>query len=60
MKLRIVSDGTTYGTKVVDERGERIEGVTFVGWTIKAGASATAVLHLRGVGADVAGDRVEP
>ena len=28
MKVRIVSDGTTYGTCVLDENGKSLEGVT--------------------------------
>lgn len=30
MKLKIVSDGTAYGTKITDENGEPVENITAV------------------------------
>lgn len=37
MRVKIVSDGTRLGTKVVDaQTGEAIEGVVGVGWRIAA------------------------
>ncbi|HEY0006193.1 MAG TPA: hypothetical protein VGB17_15545 [Pyrinomonadaceae bacterium] len=32
MKLKIISDGTSAGTKLVDESGNEIEGVTSLRW----------------------------
>lgn len=32
MKLKIISDGTRAGTKVVNESGETVEGVTSIEW----------------------------
>lgn len=34
MKIRIISDGTGPGTRVVDERGEKVEMVTAVKWKL--------------------------
>lgn len=34
MKLKIVSDGTPMGTFVMDEDGNRVEGVTEIEWNI--------------------------
>ena len=34
MKLRLVSDGTTHGTRVESEHGEKVERVQAVQWEI--------------------------
>ena len=33
-QLRIISDGTVAGTKVVDRHGREVQGVTSVSWSI--------------------------
>lgn len=38
MKIKIVSDGTVHGSKVMDaETGEMLSGVQSVEWSVKAG-----------------------
>lgn len=37
MEVRIVSDGTTRGTKVYTESGERMRGVSRIAWNCVAG-----------------------
>ena len=32
MKIRIESDGTAYGSRILDENGNSIEGITRVEW----------------------------
>jgi hypothetical protein len=32
MKLRIISDGSRLGTRVLDESGNQVEGVTRIWW----------------------------
>lgn len=39
MKIKIVSDGTVRGTKVVNaDTGDWIEGITAIEWRVEAGA----------------------
>ena len=40
MKLKVVSDGTVIGTKVVAENGEEIDGVISVNWEVAAAGNA--------------------
>jgi len=54
IKLKIVSDGTSSGTHVVDrETGERLESVTAIEWRISVGNYAEAILTLRNVPLEV-------
>jgi hypothetical protein len=32
MKLKIISDGTVAGTHVVNEKGEKLQGVEYICW----------------------------
>jgi len=58
-KLRIVSDGTSVGTTIITEQGERIMDVTKVVWELDAHTGvAVAHLTLANVPVDVQG-RVE-
>lgn len=44
MKLKIVSDGTDDGTKILDENGERIEGCVELCWSIEPGNLADCTM----------------
>lgn len=48
MKVKIISDGTAMGTKVIDPKsGEMLEGVIGVDWSCGLGANeATATITL--------------
>ena len=47
MELKIISDGTSAGTKVVDwKTGEELEGVISVEWSIGVGEFAVAKIEL--------------
>lgn len=63
MQIKIISDGTVYGTKVVNaETGEEIKGIGKVEWSVDAYAKsklATAALHFVDVQVDVLAS-VEP
>jgi hypothetical protein len=52
MKLKVVSDGTRAGTKVVDEDGREVEGVVHVEWSWghdEYGGLPRATIKLEGV-----------
>lgn len=49
MKLRIVSDGSNSGTKVLDEFGNRIENIVAVHWSMKVGELSAATIEIRNV-----------
>ena len=55
MKLKIVSDGTRAGTKVVDaDTGEVLEGVHMLSWGFSAGDQmADAMIAVEGVQVDI-------
>lgn len=64
MKLRIVSDGTREGTKVLTTTGEQIEGVQLLSWSMSSSLpedplspssapQSEATIHLWGVPCDV-------
>jgi len=54
MKVRLVSDGTSIGSKVLNaETGELIENVTIASVSISARGVPTAVLHFANVEMDV-------
>ena len=47
MKIKIVSNGTSYGTKVVDsDTGEHLPNVAKITWTIEAKGLARCTLEL--------------
>lgn len=57
MKVKIISDGTPPGTRVVNaDTGEPIEHVTAIEWKIDVRDLATAVIRLRDVDVDVVGE----
>jgi hypothetical protein len=56
MKLRIVSDGTPKGTRVLDENDELIERVTVADWHAAVGEIPTATLKLFAMPVDVIGE----
>jgi len=56
-QIRIVSDGTPFGTKVFDAEGSEIKGcITKVEWSIEGGKVAQATLTFSDVEVDVSGD----
>lgn len=57
MKLHIVSDGTPHGTRVTNEKGEAIEGIQGITWTIGLNNRAQVLLDIRGVTVDVEGEK---
>lgn len=59
MKLRVLSDGTSSGTYVLDEKNNVIDDVTAVTWTCSAGKQATVTLTLVGTQVDVTGEKAE-
>lgn len=62
MRLRIVSDGTSFGTKLYDaDTGEELAfGVRAVTWTVSGNTRmATATLEVRNVEVDVIAEDVE-
>jgi len=46
MKLKIISDGTPYGTEVQDESGNVIENVTEIVWRIGTQGQASATMTI--------------
>jgi hypothetical protein len=54
-KLRIVSDGTRFGTRIETEDGQVIEGIQAIDWKCDAGEKpvATAVIRVRRVPIEV-------
>lgn len=59
MRIRILSDGTGNGTRVVDERGQRVEMVTKIEWQVEVKGLATAVLTFARVPVEVSGELEE-
>lgn len=56
MKLKIISDGTSEGTKVINAAtGEEIEGVERIQWTV-TGAGVSVDLMMVGVPIEVTGE----
>lgn len=55
MRLKIISDGTAHGTKIVDEKtGEAIENALMVSWSISTEeAQSVVMLELQGVSCDI-------
>lgn len=45
MKLKIISDGTSFGTKIIDSTtGEEVEEITSIRWEITAGDASRATI----------------
>jgi hypothetical protein len=55
MRIKIVSDGTSAGTKVVDEKtGETVEGVLMISWSVSTeDTGARVLMELLGVPCDI-------
>jgi len=51
-EIRITSDGTPQGTKVVDSHGDEIKGITEINWNLKAIGVASAVIRLAAIPLD--------
>lgn len=60
MKLKIISDGTANGTRVVSiETGEAVGGVDFISWSASVdGEFCEAQIHLLGVPCEIVGKAV--
>lgn len=57
MKLKIVSDGTFLGTKVINlETGEELEDITKINWQISFPYGAEILLGLSNIPVEVIGD----
>ena len=56
MQLKLVSDGTPLGTKVVDENGEVIEYITNLKWEIGVGHYAKATIEITKLPLEVVGE----
>ncbi len=56
MKLRIVSDGLSMGTKVLTEDGQVIEGIRNIEWSVKAGCIAEINIGLTAMEVDIIGE----
>ena len=55
MKIKVISDGTNEGTRVVDAAsGVRIENVSSITWIARGGQPPQAVVEFDQVEADVA------
>lgn len=60
MKLKLISDGTTQGTKVVDiKSGEMIENVYHIRWELTTGGKSMMILDLVDIPAEVIGHAEE-
>jgi hypothetical protein len=56
MNIKIISDGTATGTKIVDTTtGEQLNGVTKLTYTIESGGLAKAILELEPISAEIVG-----
>jgi hypothetical protein len=59
-KLRLTSDGTPQGTRVVTEDGRLIKGVQTIDWHLEIGGFARCQIEVLAVPADVVGLAEEP
>ena len=56
MKLKIISDGTSLGTKIVNsDTGEEVEEITSIHWEITAGEGSRATIQFDRIQCDVDG-----
>jgi hypothetical protein len=53
MRLKIQSDGTRKGTKVLTENGKEVEGVKYISYTIDSYEDGRASLVINGVKLDL-------
>ncbi len=57
MRVKVVSDGMTSGTKVIDiETGKELDDVSMVTWSLRAGEVSRCTIELFNVPADVKAD----
>lgn len=56
MKLRIVSDGSSGGTKILDENDQTIENIVEVSWEIEVGRHAQVFLTFTDMPVELVGD----
>ena len=56
MKIKIVSKGSPLTTKIMNEKGEIIEGVTKVNWHCSIEGLAKVEMELIGVEVDLIGE----
>jgi hypothetical protein len=57
MRLKVISDGTPYGTHIVNaETGENVTNITGIRWSMQAGELAQATFDLDYVEAELEGD----
>ena len=59
MKIKVISNGTTQGTRVLTENGEKIEGCVSAEWKIDMENIAQLTLKFVGVGVEVEGDLMD-
>lgn len=56
-RVKIISDGTSYGTKITDMEGKTIIGISSLTWSVEAGGGlARAVVVFDNVEVDVVGE----
>jgi hypothetical protein len=60
VRLRITSDGTPKGTRVVTEDGTLIRGVQLVSWHLSTGEMARCTIEVRAVAVDLVGEGSMP
>jgi len=53
LKVKIVSDGTSTGTRIFNEDGERLKNVTAVEWRIEVGGIPEAIVTFRNVSVEL-------
>ena len=57
MRVKIISDGTSKGTRVIDEQsGEAVEGCVYLSWIIDKDHMATATITLVKVSIDASAE----
>jgi hypothetical protein len=60
MKIKIVSDGTTRNTHVIDiETGDELEGVTHIDWHLEAGDLARCTIKLHMIPLEIEADEIK-
>ena len=60
MEIKIISDGTSLGTKVIDaETGKELRDVQWAKWELEVGELATVELKIIGVEIEASGECVK-
>lgn len=60
MKLKIISDGTSFGTKIIDSTtGEEVEEITSIRWEITAGEVSRATITFDRIQCVVEGEVID-